>query len=99
MNGGQGGDTVVVVRVCDDGTGIPDVVRETLFDPPESGDHGYGLFLSQHLVELYGGRLELDASGPEGTVFRMRLEATTLERATRLETTPPSSRDPEPTVP
>ena len=65
----------VTVRVSDDGPGIPDEVRETLFDPPESGDHGYGLFLSQHLVELYGGRLELEGTGTDGTTFRLRLEA------------------------
>ena len=65
----------VTVRVSDDGPGIPAEVRETLFDPPESGDHGYGLFLSQHLVELYGGRLELEETGTDGTTFRMRLEA------------------------
>jgi signal transduction histidine kinase len=68
------GETVTV-GVRDDGPGIPDDARETLFDPPEAGDHGYGLFLSQHLVELYGGRLELDETGPDGTVFTMRLDA------------------------
>jgi len=65
----------VTVRVSDDGPGIQDEVREALFDPPEAGDHGYGLFLSQHLVELYGGRLELEETGADGTTFRIRLEA------------------------
>jgi len=90
----------VLVRVCDDGAGIPDEVRETLFEPPESGDHGYGLFLSQHLVELYGGRLELETSGPHGSVFRMRLEAATApDRATRGDAATRSGCDPEPTAP
>jgi signal transduction histidine kinase len=72
-------DGGVTVRISDDGPGIPEAIQETLFDPPESGDHGYGLFLSQHLVELYGGRLELGETGAEGTTFEMRLEAATRE--------------------
>ena len=88
----------VVVGVRDDGTGIPDAARETLFEPPESGDHGYGLFLSQHLVELYGGRLTLETTGADGTVFRMGLEAASApERPTR--TGAGARTDPEPTVP
>ncbi len=68
------GDTVTA-RVSDDGSGIPEAVRATLFEPPESGDHGYGLFLSRHLVELYGGHLELEETGPDGTTFALCLEA------------------------
>jgi signal transduction histidine kinase len=89
-------DDGVVVRVCDDGPGIPDTARATLFDPPESGDHGYGLFLSQHLVELYGGRLRLESTGPDGTVFGLRLEsASTPDRPPRTdaETTSRDARE------
>lgn len=68
-------EDTVTVRVCDDGPGIDDDDREMLFEPPESGDHGYGLFLSRHLVELYGGRLQLEATGDDGTTFRLRLDA------------------------
>ena len=76
----------VAVSVRDDGPGIPDDARETLFDPPEAGDHGYGLFLSQHLVELYGGRLELDETGPDGTAFSMRLDAAEAPDCSNPET-------------
>jgi signal transduction histidine kinase len=65
----------VSVRVTDDGPGIPEAKREDLFEPPESGDHGYGLFLSRNLVELYGGRLTLVDTGDQGTTFRMELDA------------------------
>jgi len=92
-------DDDVVVRVCDDGPGIPGAARATLFDPPESGDHGYGLFLSQHLVELYGGRLRLETTGPDGTVFRLRLEsATAPDRPPRTGAETASRRGPERTA-
>jgi signal transduction histidine kinase len=65
----------VTVRVRDDGAGIPATDRGRLFDPPESGDHGYGLFLTQNLVEVYGGRLDLGGTGPEGTEFVVEFDA------------------------
>jgi signal transduction histidine kinase len=66
-------DDRVTLRVSDDGPGIPQEAQPTLFDPPESGDHGYGLFLTKNLVELYGGRLELAETGPDGTTFVLAL--------------------------
>ena len=70
-------DDWVTVRIRDDGTGIPESKRDALFKPPESGDHGYGLYLMKNLVEVYGGRLELADTGPEGTEFVVRLEPAT----------------------
>jgi signal transduction histidine kinase len=63
----------VRLRVADDGPGIPPETRSSLFDPPESGDHGYGLFLARNLVELYGGQLVLEDTSPGGTVFVVTL--------------------------
>lgn len=65
----------VEVQVRDDGPGISPAKRDHLFEPPESGDHGYGLFLTKNLVQVYGGRIELVETGPEGTVFVVRLAA------------------------
>jgi signal transduction histidine kinase len=65
----------VCVRVRDDGSGIPDSKCATVFEPPQSGDHGYGLYLVDNLVELYGGTLDLVETGPEGTEFLVRLPA------------------------
>jgi signal transduction histidine kinase len=65
----------VQVGVRDDGTGIPAAKRDRLFEPPAGGDHGYGLFLVRNLVEVYGGRIDLGESGPEGTEFLVRFRA------------------------
>ena len=65
----------VEVSVRDDGSGIPPAKRNRLFEPPESGDHGYGLFLTKNLVQVYGGDIELVETGADGTVFLVRLAA------------------------
>ncbi len=76
------GDDCVSLAVTDDGPGIPRAARRTLFDPPESGDHGYGLFLTKNLIELYGGRLELADTGADGTTFALTLSRATPEGET-----------------
>jgi signal transduction histidine kinase len=72
------GDGFVTARVCDTGPGIPkDVlprVFEAFFTTKEAGrGTGLGLFVSRDLVEGLGGKLEIERTGPEGTVFAVRL--------------------------
>lgn len=72
------GDGFVTARVCDTGGGIPDAVRPRIFEPffttKDAGrGTGLGLFVSRDIVEALGGRLELERTGAEGTVFRVRL--------------------------
>lgn len=57
----------VRLSVRDTGRGIPDAVRERLFQPfvtghAESGGHGLGLYVVRQVVEHYGGRLEVDST-------------------------------------
>ncbi|MFT4884144.1 MAG: two-component system OmpR family sensor kinase [Natronomonas sp.] len=71
----------VEIRIADDGSGIPDEVRETVFEPsiqrPESdgGGDGLGLYLVRKLVETCDGSVTIEDSDPTGTVFRIRLPA------------------------
>jgi len=68
----------IEVDVADDGPGIPPEVRERIFDPfftTKEVGHGTGLGLDtarRIVVERHRGSL-LAESGPEGTVFRVRL--------------------------
>ncbi|EMA41625.1 sensor histidine kinase [Halobiforma nitratireducens] len=65
-------DGEVVVTVSDDGPGIPPETRERLFER-KSRNHGLGLYLTRILGERYGGTVELAETGPEGSIFTVRL--------------------------
>ncbi len=69
----------VVVRVRDNGTGIPEEVQQKIFQPffttkPSGEGTGLGLSLSYDLVvKGHGGTLEVDSQEGEYTEFVMRL--------------------------
>jgi signal transduction histidine kinase len=67
----------VTLEVGDDGPGVDPSVLDTLFEPGAStkaSGWGVGLSLSKRIVErIHGGHLELLETGPEGTVFQMRV--------------------------
>lgn len=68
----------VVVTVADDGRGVPDTVRETLFQlgqtGPDSRGVGLGLGFVRRLVETSGGSVSYDESAAGGAAFRIELE-------------------------
>lgn len=70
----------VVVTVADDGRGVPDAVRETLFQlgqtGPDSRGVGLGLGFVRRLVETSGGSVSYDESAAGGAAFRIELERT-----------------------
>ncbi|MEO8705846.1 MAG: ATP-binding protein [Kofleriaceae bacterium] len=65
----------VLVRIEDDGPGIPPEVEARIYEPffstKESGT-GLGMSIVHSLVSLHRGRIEL-ATGPHGTRFEIRL--------------------------
>jgi signal transduction histidine kinase len=68
-------DGGVLVQITDDGDGIPDRIRDEVFDPGvrdggSDGD-GLGLYLARKLVESYGGAIEIADRSPSGTRFRV----------------------------
>lgn len=67
----------VEIRVSDTGPGLPEKARENLFQPfrggVRQGGAGLGLVIAAELVKGHGGKLELAETGPEGTVFRLKL--------------------------
>jgi signal transduction histidine kinase len=68
----------VAVTVADDGPGIPDAMKERVFEHgeagPGSGGSGLGLYLVRTLVDQYGGEVTVADNEPRGTVFTVRLE-------------------------
>lgn len=73
------GDSIIV-RVADDGCGIPDENRSRVFDPffttkPVGSGAGLGLHQARRIVHLHHGDIDV-TSKPGRTVFRVRLPAT-----------------------
>jgi signal transduction histidine kinase len=65
------------LRLTDDGPGLPDRARAHLFQAfsasSRKGGTGLGLAISRELAQAHGGDLTLISTGPEGTVFELRL--------------------------
>lgn len=64
-------ETRFVIRVEDDGPGIPEPIRTRIYEPffsTKEGGTGLGMSIVHSLVSLHGGAIEL-ASGPAGTRF------------------------------
>jgi signal transduction histidine kinase len=86
------GDSAAV-RVTDNGVGIPDDMRATLFEPFRRGRQpgveevagtGLGLYLSRELARSHGGSLTLEASAPaQGSTFVLSLPLAVTEPASR----------------
>jgi signal transduction histidine kinase len=59
----------VVVRVLDNGPGVPEETKGTLFDPrPDDTGRG-GLHVVATLVENFGGEIRVEDNEPRGAVF------------------------------
>lgn len=74
------------IRISDNGAGIPEHLREKIFEPfvSHAKEHGTGLGLTivQKLVEQHGGTIKLESSSPAGTTFRVVLP---LDSATEAD--------------
>jgi signal transduction histidine kinase len=70
----------VEIRVADNGRGIPDLVRDRLFEPfvshgKENGT-GLGLTVVQKIVQDHGGDVTVESTSSKGTVFLIVLPDT-----------------------
>ena len=76
-----------LLRVRDAGPGIPEAVRNRLFEPfaraPGAAPGlGLGLYISREIVEAHGGHIEMSSARGEGTAFTVH-----LPRAARVPST------------
>jgi signal transduction histidine kinase len=66
----------VTLTVADEGAGIPEAVRDHLFEAGRSGrpgGTGLGLAISRLLAVQIGANLGLERTGPQGTTFQLTL--------------------------
>jgi signal transduction histidine kinase len=65
------------IEVADTGPGLPKRAQDHLFTPFQGGvskgGTGLGLAIAEELIRAHGGALELDRTGPAGTVFSIRV--------------------------
>jgi nitrogen fixation/metabolism regulation signal transduction histidine kinase len=79
--GGLGGVTRARMEIADTGPGIPDEIRDKIFDPyftTKAKGTGLGLALVYRIIQDHGGTIAFD-TGPAGTTFRVDLELTEVE--------------------
>ena len=61
------------VRISDNGLGIPDEIKDKLFDEGftfgDEGHSGLGLYIVKKKMDSYGGSVSIDDNQPKGTVF------------------------------
>jgi signal transduction histidine kinase/CheY-like chemotaxis protein/Ca2+-binding EF-hand superfamily protein len=86
----------VVIRVADDGPGIPDTISARIFEPffttKEIGQGtGIGLAFCHRILESHGGSITVKSKERIGTEFTLRLPANSGVVST-LETSPEISR-------
>ncbi|MEO6654931.1 MAG: ATP-binding protein, partial [Pyrinomonadaceae bacterium] len=67
-------DSVIVIKVADSGTGIPESNMQSIFDPffttkPAGSGTGLGLAVCYGIVTAHGGRIGVENNQPAGTRF------------------------------
>ncbi len=75
-------DGGVEIRVCDEGPGVPDALKEKIFDKyarvadddlQSRTSRGLGLTFARLAVEAHGGRIHVEDREPRGSAFVVRL--------------------------
>lgn len=74
-------DGGIEVTVSDNGTGIPEHVKERLYDPffttkPVGKGTGQGLAISRHVIDRHKGKLDFTSEVGQGTTFKVWLPLT-----------------------
>jgi signal transduction histidine kinase len=71
-----------VLRIRDEGTGIPDDIREKIFDlyfTTKSGGSGIGLAMTYRILQLHHGSVEVESKLGRGTEFQLRIPLAATE--------------------
>lgn len=86
-NGSAGLAThAAVLRVADEGIGIPDDIRDKIFDlyfTTKIGGSGIGLAMTYRILQLHHGSIEVQSREGRGTEFRLRIPLTAADRGRR----------------
>jgi signal transduction histidine kinase len=75
-----------VLRVADEGTGIPEEIREKIFDlyfTTKTGGSGIGLAMTYRILQLHHGSIDVESKLGRGTEFRLRIPLAATDRGRR----------------
>ncbi len=77
-SGGGKGEESIEISVKDNGSGIPDNIKDKIFQPffttkPTGSGTGLGLSLSYDIVKAHGGELKVESKEGEGTEFIIQI--------------------------
>jgi signal transduction histidine kinase len=78
----QAGWKSAVLRVTDQGPGIPEEIREKIFDlyfTTKVGGSGIGLAMTYRILQLHHGSVEVQSERDRGTEFRLRIPLAAAE--------------------
>ncbi|MES2947916.1 MAG: HAMP domain-containing sensor histidine kinase [Pseudomonadota bacterium] len=85
-------DSAVLLHICDSGPGVPEEIRDRLFEPFASrspGGTGLGLAIVARIMAAHGGSVALTEYTPWRTCFTLRFPLTaTATTTTPIATTP-----------
>jgi signal transduction histidine kinase len=71
-----------VLRIADEGSGIPDEIREKIFDlyfTTKTDGSGIGLAMTYRILQLHHGSIEVQSKTGCGTEFRLRIPLTAAD--------------------
>jgi signal transduction histidine kinase len=76
-----------ILRIADEGTGIPDEIREKIFDlyfTTKADGSGIGLAMTYRILQLHHGSVEVQSKTERGTEFRLRIPLSTTDWGRRF---------------
>ena len=85
-----------ILRILDEGVGIPDELREKIFDlyfTTKNEGSGIGLTMTYRILQLHHGSIEVQSRGNGGTEFRLRIPLSQADGGRR--NLPPASVEEE----
>jgi signal transduction histidine kinase len=71
-----------VLRIADEGSGIPDDIREKIFDlyfTTKAGGSGIGLAMTYRILQLHHGSIDVQSKADRGTEFSLRIPLAATE--------------------
>ena len=85
---GRAAQRFAVLRIADEGPGIPAEIREKIFDlyfTTKTGGSGIGLAMTYRILQLHHGSVEVQSRQDRGTEFLLRIPITTVDRVHRAQ--------------